>query len=111
MTLRSALDRLELQALLAVARLGDDAYGVTVCTDICTTTSRDVSVAAVYAALDRLEGDGLVRAWQSEPRPERGGRTRRYFALTAVGHAALRNERALLTKMWRGVSLTKGSDR
>ena len=108
----AALNRLDLLALLALTRLGDDAYGVTVTDDISATTGRDVSMAAVYAALDRIERAGLVRAWQSEPRPERGGRARRHFALTAAGRVALRDERALMAKMWRGVSVTdRGIDR
>jgi PadR family transcriptional regulator PadR len=109
---RSALNRLDVLALLALARLGDDAYGVAVCEDIAAITGRDVSIAAVYVALDRLERRGLVKAWSSEPRPERGGRSRRHFAPTAAGQAALRAERALMTRMWRGVTIPgKGSPR
>lgn len=99
------LSRLDVLALLALSRLGEQAYGVTVREDIAAVTGRDVSMAAVYAALDRLERRGLVRAWHSEPRPERGGRARRHFAPTAAGRAALRTERALLARMWRGVTL------
>jgi len=99
-------------ALLALARLGEDAYGVAVCEDISAITGRDVSVAAVYVALDRLERRGLVKAWWSESRPERGGRRRRHFTPTPAGQAALRDERALMTKMWRGVTLPdKGAPR
>lgn len=101
----SALNRLDVLALLALERLGEDAYGVTVCEDISSVTSRDVSIAAVYVALDRLERQGLVRAWYSEPRAQRGGRGRRHFAPTAAGRAALQTERAAMTKMWRGVTL------
>ena len=99
------LSRLELLALVALARLGDDGYGVTVQQEIATVTGREVSMAAIYAALDRLERGGLVRPWQSEPRPERGGRARRHFALTAAARAALRTERAIMTRMWQGVTL------
>jgi PadR family transcriptional regulator PadR len=102
---QSALSRLDVLALLAVGRLGEDAYGVTVCEDISSVTGRDVSIAAVYVALDRLERRGLVKAWHSEPRPERGGRRRRQFMATPAGQAALREERAQMTKMWRGVTL------
>ena len=97
--------RLDLLALLALARLGSDAYGVAVCEDIDAVTGHEASMAAVYVALDRLEHGGLVRGWQSEPRPEQGGRTRRHFVLTAAGRAALHDERALAAKMWRGVTL------
>jgi PadR family transcriptional regulator len=100
------LSQLEVLALLALARLGDDAYGVTVREEIATVTGRDVSMAAVYAALDRLERIGLARPWRSEPRPERGGRARRHFAITAVGRTALRTERAIMMRMWQGVTLS-----
>jgi DNA-binding PadR family transcriptional regulator len=96
---------LELLALLALARLGSDAYGVAVSEDIDAVTGRESSIAAVYAALDRLECAGLIRGRQSEPRPERGGRTRRHFVLTAAGQAALQDERARAAKMWHGVRL------
>jgi len=99
------LGQLDVLTMLAMARLGDDAYGVTVREEIAAVTGRDVSMAAVYAALDRLERAGLARPWQSEPRPERGGRARRHFALTAAGRAALSAERAVMTRMWRGVTL------
>ena len=99
------LHRLDVLALLALERLGDDAYGVTVSEDIASILGRDVSMAAVYAALDRLERRGLVRGSLSDPRPERGGRARRYFAPTRAGREALRAERALATKMWQGVAL------
>ena len=92
------LSQLEVLALLALARLGDDAYGVTVREEIATVTGRDVSMAAIYAALDRLERSGLVRPWQSEPRPERGGRARRHFALTAAGRVPKRAAELLNTK-------------
>jgi len=100
-----ALSSLELLALLALARLRDEAYGVTVQQDISRVIGREVSMAAVYAALDRLERQGLVRPWQSAPRPERGGRTRRHFALSRAGHAALRAERATMSRMWHDVTL------
>jgi PadR family transcriptional regulator len=102
----ASLSRLDLFALLALTRLGDEAYGVTVRDDIVSITGREVSMAAVYAALDRLERRGLVTAWQSEPRPERGGRTRRHFVPTSAGRAALGAERELMAKMWRGVTLS-----
>jgi DNA-binding PadR family transcriptional regulator len=105
------LTKLELLALLALAKLGQDAYGVNTRHEIAAMTGRDISMAAVYVALDRLERLGLARAWQSEPRPERGGRSRRQFAITPAGLGALRAERAAMTKMWRGVSLSMAGRR
>src|SRR5262245_60099536 len=99
------LSQLEVLALLALVRLADDGYGVTGRREIAGVPGRDVSMAAAYAALDRLERAGLVKRWQSDPRPERGGRARRHFALTAAGRSALAAERALVTRMWQGVRL------
>jgi PadR family transcriptional regulator PadR len=101
----TTLSPTEVLTLVSVARLGDTAYGVTIRQDIHDCTARGVSLAAVYAALDRLERQGLVRPWLSEPRPERGGRARRHYALTAAGQAVVRVERANAARMWRGVSL------
>jgi PadR family transcriptional regulator PadR len=52
---------------------------------------------ALYPALRALEREGLVRSWESDPLPERGGRPRRYYELTAEGRRAARDERRTLT--------------
>jgi PadR family transcriptional regulator, regulatory protein PadR len=97
--------QVETLALVAVARLGDDAYGVTIHDDIERIAGRAVSMAGVYSALDRLDARGLVRTFLSEPRPERGGRSRRHYALTALGRNHLERERALAARIWDGLSL------
>ena len=98
-------NHLELLVLIAMARLGDTAYGVTIRQEIIAVTERDVSMAAVYAALDRLERHRYVRPWWSEPRAERGGRARRQYRLTADAREWLRRERKTTLRMWRGVTL------
>ncbi|HEY7474185.1 MAG TPA: PadR family transcriptional regulator [Vicinamibacterales bacterium] len=104
-------NHLELLVLVAMARLGDTAYGVTIRQEITGVTGRDVSMAAVYAALDRLERHRFVNPWWSEPRAERGGRARRQFRLTADARAWLRRERQTTLRMWRGVTLDAGERR
>jgi DNA-binding PadR family transcriptional regulator len=99
------MTELETHALLALLRLGDDAYGVSVSDAIHATIGREVSLAAVYLALDRLERQGLARPWLSPPRPERGGRARRSYRLTAAGRQALRRERDAVTRLWQDVDL------
>lgn len=81
--------------LLALLRLGDQAYGMTVRREIEARTGRAVSLGAVYATLDRLEQKGLVRSFSVSAAeiPARGGRARRYFRVEASGEAAL--QRAL----------------
>ena len=79
---------LELAALLAVARLGDDAYGLAVRADLTDRLGREYSVGAVYTTLQRLEDKGLLRSRASEPLPTRGGRSRRHVIVTAAGARA-----------------------
>ena len=98
----------QLLVLIAVARLGDAAYGVTVQHEVRTCCGRNVSIPAVYAALARLERLGLVRRWLSEARPERGGRARRYYTLSAAGQRRLDAERTGVLRMWSGVPHTGG---
>jgi len=95
------LPDVELLTLLAVARMGDGAYGVGILDEIRAFSGKEVSIAAVYAALERLERQGLVRAGLLDPIPERGGRARRHFRVTASGRSRLRLERAAAMRVWR----------
>lgn len=97
------LGTLELTVLLAVARLGDDAYGLAVRRDISARTRHDYSVGAVYTTLQRLEEKGLVASHTTDPLPVRGGRSRRQFTVTGAGRRALREARRVATSVWAGV--------
>ncbi|MCC6772010.1 MAG: helix-turn-helix transcriptional regulator [Gemmatimonadaceae bacterium] len=97
------LGTLELAALLAVARLGDEAYGLAVRADLADRTGRDYSVGAVYTTLQRLEDKGLLRSHASAPLPVRGGRSRRQFAVTGAGARALREADRNAAALWAGV--------
>jgi PadR family transcriptional regulator PadR len=99
------LGEFEQLVLLAVLRAGDDAYGVTIRGAIVRESRRDVSLAAVYKTLNRLEEKGLVLARVGEPTPERGGRRKRYYALTAAGRRSLRQSVQVLQRMARGLDL------
>lgn len=82
--------------LLAVLRLGDQAYGATIRRDIEERAGRELSISATYVTLDRLEDKGLIRSWIGEPTAQRGGRRRKHVALTARGRKVLAlNHRAL----------------
>ncbi|MFC1543635.1 PadR family transcriptional regulator [Gemmatimonadota bacterium] len=101
----AGLSQLEQYVLLCLIRLDDDAYGVPIHEEIERRTSRSVSIATVYSALDRLERDGLLTSHLSAPLPERGGRARRLFRLSAEGAKALRQARRVHDSMWEGVNL------
>ena len=89
--------------LLGVLRLDDRAYGAAIRQEIHARSGRDVSINAVYTTLDRLEQKGLLRSWDGEPTPERGGRRRRFYALRPSGLAALRQAYRAVTGMAEGL--------
>jgi len=97
------LGEFEQSALLAIAHLDDNAYGVTIRREIEHRTGRSVSVGALYTALDRLERKGYTSSSMSDPTPERGGRSKRHYVLRAAGMKALREARARLDRMWAGL--------
>jgi DNA-binding PadR family transcriptional regulator len=99
------LGEFEQLVMLAVLREGDEAYGVTIQRAIVDRSRREVSLAAVYKTLTRLEEKGLVLARVGEPTPERGGRRKRYYALTAAGQRSLRQSVDVLRRMARGLDL------
>lgn len=92
------LGSFEEQVLLAVLRTGGEAYGMAVRREIGNVTGRDVAIGAVYSTLDRLEAKGMLASG-------RAGGSRRIFALTAAGAAALADTRAMRDRLWRGVDL------
>jgi DNA-binding PadR family transcriptional regulator len=91
--------------LLAVIRLGDDAYGTMIRREIESQANRSVTVGALYSALNRLEEKGFLAGRLGDPTPERGGRAKRYYTVRAAGRAALRRSRLALDSMWRGVQI------
>jgi DNA-binding PadR family transcriptional regulator len=86
--------------LLAIASLDDAAYGVTVQQRLEQETRSPVSLGAVYAVLDRLERDGLVRAQWGEATPKRGGRRKRLYRVTSAGVGRLREMQRIRARLW-----------
>jgi DNA-binding PadR family transcriptional regulator len=98
------LGEFEYLLLSASARLGDDAYGAAIRTEIERAIGAPCSVGALYTTLDRLEAKGLVRTWMGDSTPQRGGRPKRMVRVTAKGvRAAGEFYRAVVTAS-RGVS-------
>jgi len=107
---REGLGNFELMVLLAVLRVGDDAYGVPIARELEETSGREVLLGSVYAALERLEAKRLVKSRVGEPTSERGGRAKKYFQITARGVAEARATRKILTALWRNIpALQRGS--
>jgi DNA-binding PadR family transcriptional regulator len=108
---REHLGEFEQIVLLALLRLGDNAYGVPVRREIEQRTGRSLTVGALYRTLDRLENKGYVSSRFGDPVPERGGRSKRYFRVEPAAIRALRESRQVLEAMWDGMDLqvTNGS--
>src|ERR1700735_120079 len=105
MSKRSYLGEMELMVLLAVIRLGDEAYGVPISKELLILAKREVALGSIYAALDRLEEKGFVSSLLGDPTPERGGRAKRYFRSTPAGLRALRMTRSALINLWSRIPL------
>jgi PadR family transcriptional regulator PadR len=95
--------RLEIAALIAVVRLGDEAYGVRIHDDLEGFLGQPVSLAAVYAALERLERRLMIRSIISAPLAVQGGRSKRLYQITATGRSCLRHEHSGLTRLWQAL--------
>ena len=89
--------------LLAVLRLGSNAYGVTIWEEIERRSRRSVMIGAVYTTLDRLEAKHYIVSRRGDPTPERGGRAKRYFKIAPSGAKALQQARTILDRMWAGL--------
>ena len=107
------LPEFELYVMLAVARLGDGAYGATILREIEERTGRPISIGALYATLARLDDKQMIDVDIVEPRPGQRGRARKYCSLTPQGQEALSHSTEMLRRMMDGVSLphSVGHDR
>ncbi len=101
------LGEFEQLVLLAVARLDDGAYGMSIRREIEACSGRHVAIGAVYATLERLLDKRYVRAQKGDTSPERDGRARKFFALTASGADELEEARGLQERMWAGLELRR----
>ena len=104
---RDYLGEFEHIIVLALLRLEDRAYGVTVRQEIEFRINREVSIGAVYATLDRLETKGYVKSHRGDPTPERGGRSKRFSRVTAKGVTAVNRTQGALQSMTEGLDLIR----
>ena len=109
MSATPSLGDFEQLVLLALIRLGEQGYGVTIHDEIVRRAGRDVTVAAVYKTLERLELKGFAASALGEPTAERGGRRKKYFRIQPAGRRALAHALASLQRMADGLSPEIGS--
>jgi DNA-binding PadR family transcriptional regulator len=94
----------EQAVLLALVRLGKDAYGRAILNEVQDRLDRDVSAGAVYATLERLETKGLASSRLAPGTAIRGGRSRRYFLPTGPGVRALNEAKSASDNLWEGLA-------
>ena len=99
------LGEFEQLILLAILRLRDDAYGVTIREELATCAGRTVAPGAMYTALERLEIKGLITSRMSDPTPQRGGRAKRLVRVTAAGMKALTRAVGAYERLLDGLDL------
>jgi DNA-binding PadR family transcriptional regulator len=102
---KSSLGEFEHHVLLAALRLGDDAFTASILDEIEAATEREVSAAAIYIALRRLERAGLVRSRLRRAVENNERRERRYVRVTPGGLAMVREARRRLVRLWDGLTL------
>ena len=93
--------------LLALLRLADEAYGVTIRDTLRERAGRDTSFGAIYSTIRRLETKGLVRSAIGDPEPVRGGRAKKYVVVTARGREAVREAHRAFGRMAEGLGALK----
>jgi len=104
------LSNFELMVMLAIIRIGDDSYGVSISNEIEETTGTEVLLGSVYDTLARLETKGLISSVIGEATPERGGRAKRHFRVTSKGIRVVRDTQQSLVKLWKGLPQLKGEE-
>ena len=100
-----SLGEFEQVVLLAILRLDDGAYGVSIRKEIAARTDREPSPGALYTTLDRLEERGLVTSSLGDPTPARGGRAKRFFKVSPKGVNAVARVQRGYRRLLEGVSL------
>lgn len=101
---RDRLGEFEQLVLLAILRLKDDAYGMTIRREIAERGGRETSIGALYLTLERLEGKGFVKSVLGESTQERGGRAKRFFSVNPSGRQMLRESLKAIDRMSKGLA-------
>jgi len=99
------LGEFEQIVLLAILRLRDDAYGVTIRSEIATRTGREIARGALHTTLDRLEEKGCLASRMGDPTPQRGGRAKRYYTVTALGIKSVTDAQRAFQNLLEGLPI------
>jgi PadR family transcriptional regulator len=98
-----SLGEFEELVLLMVAALHDEAYGVLILEHLAEKLDRKVNISAVHVALKRMENKGFVKSRFGGITEDRGGRRKKFYAITALGKRVLDSQYALRTSIYREI--------
>ena len=94
------LGELEELVLLTITSLGENSYGVSIQQGLEERCHRTISIGALHSTITRLEEKGLLRSWMGGATQERGGRSKRYYEITALGKKAVTEAKDLRDELW-----------
>ena len=109
MSATHGLGEFEQIVLLSILRLDDTGYGVSIRAEITEQTGRKVAPGALYTTLQRLEGKGFVASRLGDPTPERGGRAKRYYKVSAAGLKTVKRAQNAYQRLLKGLELVGGT--
>ena len=98
------ISKAEEMVLLAIWRLKDEAYGVSVRRQIRKDTGKDYTYGTLYGLLRQMDHKGFIQKIKGDPIPKKGGRGKTYFMLTPAGIRALKDAIALHRRMWKDIN-------
>lgn len=101
------LGEFEELVLLCVRQLGEEAHGTGIQGLLAESAGREVTLGAIYSALDRAHRKGLAESWLGEPTPVPGGRAKRHYGLTTAGEEALEESRRVRERLWSAPETTR----
>ena len=89
--------------MLAILRLKDNAYGVSITKEVEKRTGKKVTFGSLWVSMDILHKRGFVQKRMADPTPQRGGRSKIYYNLTPTGIRVLEETREFQTTLWKGI--------
>ncbi|WP_235839771.1 PadR family transcriptional regulator [Cognaticolwellia mytili] len=104
------LGEFEQMTMLALIRLGSEAYGAKIRQLLHNEVNRNVAIGAIYSTLERLEKKGMVSSQLGAATAERGGRAKRFFTVTTQGQVALKRARSAMDVLWQDAAFNTRVD-
>jgi PadR family transcriptional regulator len=90
--------------LLAVFRIGENAYLVNIREHLMEHAEKDWAFGSIYITLEKLRRKGLITTRVGDPSSSRGGKAIKYYEMTRAGIRALLENKRLHDKMWKEFS-------